>query len=347
MKKFLVVGLIVLFVGAGFIPSTIGEQKEKKSIQIIGSPGYIQDLIDNASDGDTINIPSGIYYENIIINKSISLVGEDKDTTVIDASGNGTVIKIHADCVNISGFTIQNSGKVYSYSDSGIYIRFNYTTITGNIIDSNYCYGIYTLHSNNDNITNNILSNNGYGIHLHSSINSNIKRNNIIFNKYSGIVVWGRGNSIIENTILNNMNGILFSSTSYNVVKGNTIISNNHSGITIYASWSNIVNGNNIQSNGFGILLEDITFGNIILKNNFIDNEKDAFFSYNFFCFNLRTDRWRQNFWNESIAHPKLIFGEKIIRVGGGFGGYKEYLIPWIIPQIDFFPAKEPYDIGA
>jgi len=44
----------------------------------------IQDAIDNASDFDTIFVFSGTYYETLIINKSINLLGEDRENTIID-----------------------------------------------------------------------------------------------------------------------------------------------------------------------------------------------------------------------------------------------------------------------
>ena len=69
-----IVGIFVctLLIVTVVIPAA-GTIKVNTAPSGVGSRGYIQDFIDNASDGDTINIPSGIYYENIIINKSISL----------------------------------------------------------------------------------------------------------------------------------------------------------------------------------------------------------------------------------------------------------------------------------
>ena len=66
LRKALVLASVMLFIGAAVIPSTVGIKKEKTTNIPINSGGYIQDLIDNASDGDTIYIPSGIYYENIV-----------------------------------------------------------------------------------------------------------------------------------------------------------------------------------------------------------------------------------------------------------------------------------------
>jgi len=97
MKKLLVVGVIVLFLGVA-ISSTTGIYLEKQSIKPLssgnilyvggsGSNNYtkIQDAIDNASDGDTVYVydDSSPYNESINVSQSISLIGENRETTVI------------------------------------------------------------------------------------------------------------------------------------------------------------------------------------------------------------------------------------------------------------------------
>ena len=103
-------GIIFLFVLSAVSPISFGYSVnisyDIEQCSILESNGYIQNLIDEASDGDTIYIPSGTYYENIVIDKSISLIGEDKDTTVIDGRGRGNVVHISANWVNITGFKI-------------------------------------------------------------------------------------------------------------------------------------------------------------------------------------------------------------------------------------------------
>ena len=51
----------------------------------------IQDAVDHANNGDTIFVYSGTYYENVIIDVSIDLIGEDKETTIVDGSGEDDV----------------------------------------------------------------------------------------------------------------------------------------------------------------------------------------------------------------------------------------------------------------
>lgn len=100
-----------------------------------GNYTSIQDAIDNASNGDAVFVFSGTYYENVVVDKSINLVGEDRNLTVIDGGGKDKVVNISADGVTISGFNIRNSEG--GWLGDGIEIHSNYNTISGNIISNN------------------------------------------------------------------------------------------------------------------------------------------------------------------------------------------------------------------
>ena len=53
----------------------------------------IQSAIDSSSDGNTVLVSAGTYYENINFNgKNISVIGEDRETTIIDGGQNGSVV---------------------------------------------------------------------------------------------------------------------------------------------------------------------------------------------------------------------------------------------------------------
>jgi len=105
----------------------------------INTPGWhidhfdkIQDAIDNATSGDRIVVYSGTYYENIVINKKLDLFGEDRDITIIDGNESGNVLTISATNVNISHFTIENSGS--NENNAIIKINSGGSIITDNII---------------------------------------------------------------------------------------------------------------------------------------------------------------------------------------------------------------------
>ncbi|MCK5113010.1 MAG: hypothetical protein KAQ84_05650, partial [Thermoplasmatales archaeon] len=154
MRKIIALGIMLLFISMT-ISSSTGLYVEKQSIKPLsfgnilyvggngtGNYSKIQDAIDNASDGDTVFVydDSSPYYENVSIYKSINLIGEDKNSTVIDGFSSGYIVKIFSDWVNVSGFTVQNSGGEWFPGYAGFNIRANYTTISNNIIKNN-CIG--------------------------------------------------------------------------------------------------------------------------------------------------------------------------------------------------------------
>jgi parallel beta-helix repeat protein len=174
----------------------------------------IQAAVDNANSSDTIIISSGTYAENLIINKSLTLIGEDRDTTIVDGQGVGDAISIRSDSVTITGLTVINNG-------TGI--RGNAIAVDhhgGIIVDATKLagsdYGLSLLYCSNSVFSNNVIINNTYGIEL---INTN---NNVFSN----------------NTISGNDEGIAFDITNnLNVFFGNTL-SNNGEGAIIRASSS-------------------------------------------------------------------------------------------------------------
>lgn len=92
----------------------------------------IQDAIDDALPGDTIFVYEGTYHENLIIKKSINLIGEDKNTTIIDGNKNGSVVYIYGGVIEITGFNITNGSK--EWLKGGITITgSSYISIEGNI----------------------------------------------------------------------------------------------------------------------------------------------------------------------------------------------------------------------
>ena len=89
---------------------------------------YIEDAIKNSTDGDTIYVFKGTYYENILVDKTLLITGENKNDTIIDGMYNEFIINIVKDYVTITNFTIRNSGGYIE--NAGIIIDSQYNLIS-------------------------------------------------------------------------------------------------------------------------------------------------------------------------------------------------------------------------
>ncbi|UCE29399.1 MAG: hypothetical protein JSV85_01310 [Candidatus Bathyarchaeota archaeon] len=132
--------------------------------------------------GHTILVDAGTYYEHVDIHKSISLIGEDRNSTILEGNGGGNGFTINAHNVSLAGFTVRNETK-------GIFIiESDFNTISENILTDNQ-YGIYLFAarcacdpSSRNVIRNNIIRNNEFGIYLDVSDYNIVYHNNFINN---------------------------------------------------------------------------------------------------------------------------------------------------------------------
>jgi len=239
----------------------------------------IQEAIDAAetSNGHTIFVEEGTYYEHVVVNKSISLIGENGSTTIIDGNHTGTVTSVEASNVNITGFTIQNSGPGRNRS---IYVSSSGNNISYNIVINN-TYGICLFHSSNNIISENKIEDNGMGVRLSFDCSNNNLFGNNITNSGSGIMLEFSSNNILfENRITNGRHGILLFDSSDNDIFGNKITRNTYQGIWLSGSSNTQIFENIIARNkDTGIRIFD-GFSNIIWRNNITNNDFGIDFYY-------------------------------------------------------------------
>lgn len=224
------------------------------------SAATIQDSIDAAAPGDTIELESGTYTENIVINKNLTIKPAQEATVTIQASDFEHPV---IDVLNEgSGSTIQGL----------------------NISSGGLGLGIFLREADNVQITLNTITNHGLGIYAVNSNNIKIYKNTITDSKIFGITIGGDNNVISGNTITNNgYSGILFSGNG-NIISDNKINNNGYqatqlnqqAGISSSDSGTelspNIISGNTINGNqGNGIDVDDFSY-NQITKNTINDN---------------------------------------------------------------------------
>jgi len=212
----------------------------------------IQEAIDVANLGDTIYVRNGTYCENLFINKTISLVGENPETTIIDGS------KANASF----------SPVVYLYGEGANNVSICNFTIRG----SNNAWGIFILFQANVWIENNIITNNSGGIVADFSDNNTFINNTVINNESEGILFfYSSGNIMRNNTISGNEYnfGISESFFNHDIDKSNLV---NGKPIRYLKNRSNLViNPPNFSSIGYLALINctNITVENLNLTSNY------------------------------------------------------------------------------
>jgi len=172
----------------------------------------IQDAVDWASPGDTIFVESGTYFETVILDKKIILMGIDSGggLPVIDAAQLGNGVDIRVDSCTVERFIIRN-GSLFA----GIRVGSGDNTLGKNTIRG-FAQGIFLVSSLRSVIAgNNITENNRVGIVIEAS-NSNEIESNIVTKNTVGITLdeYSLSNRIYRNNFNNIQNVISRSATS-------------------------------------------------------------------------------------------------------------------------------------
>jgi len=250
----MIVSSITPVTGTIFIKSF--QSQIKGNIFYVGGSGpgnytTIQDGVDNASVGDIVFVYQGIYYENVRINKSISLLGENQMLTIIDGQeAGGHIVSILAPAVTLEQFTLRNSGGIPNAA--ALYINSDQNKIEEIIITCTAYHGeegIWLSQSVGNLLSRNTVENYHYGIWLENSDYNNLF-NNTIINSWDWAIILGNSDE--------------------NILYGNNITENN-GGVYLRDSNENTFLENDLRTNDRDIALVDwdaTSANNFIGKNN-------------------------------------------------------------------------------
>jgi nitrous oxidase accessory protein NosD len=292
--------LVLVFLKASCSITFLPVQAESRTIVVPDDYPTIQAAIGNAGVGDTVFVRKGTYEEQqLMINETITLTGDNPENTKINIhptwidvippnpSYYDAAIKIKANDVKISGFTITSDGSIsiegnetqvaYNLIDASIVMNgYNQTITLNQILKGITCKGSYSsIAANNFTIigiyvlgsSNFIQDNNVFNIPstagaITSSGDDNIiAKNNITNARYDGVYIVGSRNIICGNRITHSSQGLELTEGNDNLVYAN-FIGNNHWGVSM--AYPELYKTHPLTS--------PITFINTFYHNNFVNN---------------------------------------------------------------------------
>ena len=327
--------LLALFVIAVFfIVLPLPVNAGSRTIVVPEDYQTISVAIENAAEGDTIFVREGTYMgpinQTLVIDKAITLSGEDEKTTIInldpplvpmrmltlDYMGYLDAIDVESNNVKISGFTINTPGGVISIKGNstqimnnkmttGLSVDGSYAKIVTNTIESSYQYSISLLGSYHDVSKNIIGGRASIGVYCEGAYNI-IAANEITSSTQDGVLLKGSSNIIYGNTLTNeNSRSIDVSGEGNLVAKNNlTIIGSlSMSGVENIA-YSNIVGTLSTAGNNNTFIANNVQYG-VFIGSTIDDASNITFCSNNFY------------FTPVDVRPP----GEKIFEVWSGVHG--------------------------
>ena len=325
MKKAVVIGIILFFIEAsvvsGFQATSSPRSLNHGGWLYVGGSGpgnysSIQNAVENANPGDTIFVydESSPYHENLVLDKSIALIGENPDTTIIDADEVTSTSTLIADGITLQGFTLRHQKDLQE-----------------ELMD------IITVYSNNNTISQNIL------------LGEPFRRETMIALKNSSgnVISHNRLENVYENGLeLRNSHD---NEISWNVISG--VLWKRGFGISLIDSSNNNITRNEISSLACCVDINELSqmvMENKITQNNFLRyyfRMSGVYFVYDYDRFQgSRGNIFDQNYWNRPQIVPKYVLGW--IRLFWIPLDNYRYQLRVILPMFDLHPASTPYDIA-
>ena len=204
----------------------------------------IQAAVDNASDGDTIFVRAGTYDEEVVVNKTLTLLGENRSTTTIwvdlktypderalTVQANDTVVK----GLTVSSLYLLNVSNILVQDDNICTFRAQYSE-NSNLSRNNLVQvwlrncSLFLITENLVDFVNYVIPYVPFGLDLEFSSNNTISKNTITNGTYvdegSIHLTWSTSNTICENNFVNNSISVWFVRSDNNTFYHNNFTSN-------------------------------------------------------------------------------------------------------------------------
>ena len=120
----------------------------------------IQEAVDAADDGDTLQVMEGTYAEHVIVNKSLLLIGSSASSCVVDAGGDGVALLVENTDATIRDLTVTGGG---CCNGAGLKVKNSKAMISGINCTGNRMGGLHLINST-ASVTNSTFWNNSFVI---------------------------------------------------------------------------------------------------------------------------------------------------------------------------------------
>jgi len=205
MKALLLIILLLSISMLALWNHTIPQVSGSPSQIVVSEGESIQAAINSAEENSMIFVKNGTYREQLLVNKSVSMVGENTEGVILDGKGEfAYIVNIVADGVELEGFTVRNSSSLYDSRDVHVF-KATDVVLQNCRIEDGY-NGILFTNSSNCKIFNNQIQKNIIGVRFHSNSGSNAFSGNTLVNNTYGVYVDNSShdlifyNSFIDNT---------------------------------------------------------------------------------------------------------------------------------------------------
>ncbi len=260
MKKTSVFGVGVLAVLCIFSFITLnvsGEEMTKPTLYVGGDgPGnytIIQDALENIISGGTVYVYPGTYHEHLLVTTPVHLLGDNKQSTVLDGENEGYVVTLDAGNSTLSGFTIMHSGR--TFPNAGVHVISDRNVISGNILTENY-----------------------YGMVMESTQYNTITSNEILHDLRCGVYFSRASHNLLTGNIVSNhsFNGFgFYEFSNNNMILDNIFLQNNYSGVNVRDSMNNKIINNQFVGDRIGLHVPPPVYKTVFQGNTFSENHVD------------------------------------------------------------------------
>ena len=218
----------------------------------------ISDGINHAENGDIIYVLNGIYYEQLIVDKSLHIIGEDKNNVIVDAEYKENAIELKSDNVKIEQFTIRNTGGYKG--NSGVLIQSNNCEVS-ECVFYRHRIGLRIFNGDDNMVNHCTFHTNGKGIFFEQSTNSEVNNCELAHNGIGAQFDFCDNVKILNSYAHENGVPLLFNVSSSIEIVDSAICDNNDNGggVFVYNSNDVIVENCNVFHSGAGVKIVNST----------------------------------------------------------------------------------------